>query len=88
VDQVGREQHGEEATNAGVLALEGKELAALVTRVVDGLPPRCREVFVLSRYRRLTQREVAATLGITVNTVNVQLGRALRALDEALRERE
>lgn len=88
MDQAARDRVGEGAANAGVAELEREELVALVTRVVDTLPPRCRDVFVLSRYRRLTQREIAATLGITVNTVNVQLGRALRALDEALRARE
>ena len=68
----------------GTSALEGAELASAVARAIDALPERCREVFVLSRYRQLPQRDIAATLGITVNTVNVQLGRALRALRDAV----
>jgi RNA polymerase sigma-70 factor, ECF subfamily len=72
------------ATNEGAARIESNELAGVVTRAVASLPPRCREVFRLSRYQRLTQRDIAATLGITVNTVNVQLGRALRTIDAAI----
>jgi RNA polymerase sigma-70 factor (ECF subfamily) len=72
--------------NLGTVTLEAEELARTVARVVDALPPRCQEVFILSRYQRISQREIAELLGITINTVNVQLGKALRALDATLRK--
>lgn len=72
------------AANEGVARVEADELASVVSHVISALPPRCREVFQLSRYKHLTQRDIADTLGITVNTVNVQLGRALRAIDAAV----
>ena len=76
------------AANEGVSRVETDELAAIVLRVMATLPARCQEVFRLSRYKRLTQRDIAETLGITVNTVNVHLGRALRAIDIAVQEWE
>jgi RNA polymerase sigma-70 factor (ECF subfamily) len=68
----------------GTTALEATELATLIAGTVAALPERCREVFTLSRYQRLSQRDIADLLGITVNTVNVQLGRALRAIRAAV----
>jgi RNA polymerase sigma-70 factor, ECF subfamily len=73
------------ATNEGPARLEAAELTAIVAQAVASLPPRCQEVFRLSRYRRLTQRDIADTLGITINTVNAQLGRALRTIEAAVR---
>jgi RNA polymerase sigma-70 factor (ECF subfamily) len=62
--------HGEAECFA---ALEMQEALAM-------LPPRCRLVFNLQRNQGMTYEEVAATLGISVKTVEVQMGRALRAL--------
>ena len=40
----------------------------------------CREVYVLSREHGLSYGEIAETLGISVNTVKTQMGRAIRVL--------
>jgi RNA polymerase sigma-70 factor (ECF subfamily) len=65
-------------------SIEAQELAVIVGRSVARLPARCREVFELSRYRHLSQRDIAETLGITLNTVNTQLARALHAIRDAV----
>jgi RNA polymerase sigma-70 factor (ECF subfamily) len=62
----------------------GQELAAAVQAAIDQLPPRCREVFLLSRVGGLTYAEIARTLGVSVKTVETQMGRGLKALREAL----
>ena len=51
---------------------------------IAALPERCREVFVLSREHQLTYAEIAYTMGISVKTVETQMGRALKALRAAL----
>ena len=44
------------------------------------LPPKCREVFLLSRFSKLSYKEIAAALTISPKTVENQLGKALRLL--------
>lgn len=56
-----------------------------VQTAINGLPPRCREVFWLCRIEGLTQPEIARQLGITLNAVERHLIRALVDL-RALRE--
>jgi RNA polymerase sigma-70 factor (ECF subfamily) len=60
------------------------EVAAAVREAIDRLPPRCREVFLLSRDGGLTYAEIARTLDISVKTVETQMGRALKSLRGAL----
>lgn len=47
------------------------------------LPPRCREVVELRKIEGLSQREVAARLGITQDTVERQVANGVRALAAA-----
>ncbi len=57
-----------------------RDIEAAVRQAVAGLPPRCREVFELSRVNGLTYAEIAAALEISVKTVEAQMGKALRVL--------
>lgn len=61
-----------------------EELEALVRRALDQLPPRCREIFVLSRFEDLSNQEIADRLGISKRTVEVQISKALKLLKELL----
>lgn len=49
-----------------------------------GLSARMREIYLLHRLEGLTYREIADRLGISVKTVEVQMGRALKKLREQL----
>ena len=69
---------------AGDSALLETELEAAVRVAIAELPPRCREVFELSRVRGLRYSEIAEALGISIKTVETQMGRALKALRERL----
>jgi RNA polymerase sigma-70 factor (ECF subfamily) len=60
------------------------EMKVAVKRAIDGLPDRCREVFELSRTSGLKYSEIATVLGISVKTVEAQMGKALRVLREEL----
>jgi RNA polymerase sigma-70 factor (ECF subfamily) len=65
-------------------AVVQEELDVAVQRAVQALPDRCREVFELSRVHGLKYAEIARTLGISVKTVEAQMGKALRTLRERL----
>lgn len=46
-------------------------------KVLDELPPRCQQVFLLQRYEGLTYSAIARQLGISVSAVEKQMMRAL-----------
>lgn len=61
-----------------------EELNQKVTDAIGRLPDRCREVFELSRFEELSQKEIAARLDISVKTVENQMTKALKRLREEL----
>lgn len=61
-----------------------EEIHVAMKRAVDRLPVRCREVFELSRTHHLRYSEIAEVLGISIKTVEAQMGKALRILREEL----
>lgn len=62
-----------------------EELQREVQKAVDALPDRCREVFRMSRFEGLKNREIAARLGISETAVEKHLARAVGRLGEHLR---
>lgn len=62
------------------------ELGELVARKVSSLPPRQREVLVLTMYEQLPAREVAAMLGISEANVYSSLHQARARLRKELAE--
>ena len=60
------------------------ELSEAVEEAIHGLPPRCREVFELSRRHGLKYAEIAESLGISQKTVEAQMGKALKIMRERL----
>ena len=61
-----------------------EEIEVALKSAVSGLPARCREVFELSRTHGLRYAEIATVLGISVKTVEAQMGKALRILRKRL----
>ena len=57
-----------------------RELTERLQKALDMLPPQCRHVFELSRFEDLKYREIADQLGISIKTVETQMGKALRLL--------
>lgn len=59
-----------------------KEKLELVKTAIEKLPPRCKEVFVLSKFEQLKYKEIAERLNISVKTVEVQMGKAFKIIRE------
>lgn len=60
------------------------ELSRAIEAGIAALPERCRLVFTMSRRQGLSYAEIAEALGISVKTVEAQMGRALKSLRERL----
>lgn len=72
-----------EATDDGA---DAGELEVAVRAAISRLPDRCREIFLMSRDGGLTYGQIARELGISIKTVETQMGRALKSLRSSLAE--
>jgi RNA polymerase sigma-70 factor (ECF subfamily) len=54
-----------------------QEASRELERIIMDLPEPIRDVFLLSRFRRMTNREIAAHFGISVKTVEWRIGKAI-----------
>ena len=62
------------------------ELEQRIENVVESMPPRCKEIFKLSRQQQLSYAEIANELSISASTVETQIVKALRILRTELKE--
>ena len=60
------------------------ELEKKIHTALNELPEQCRTIFQMSRFDELKYREIADRLGISVKTVENQMGKALKLLREKL----
>ena len=56
------------------------DLRQFISRALQQLTPRQREIFQMSRERQMSHREIAEVLGISVNTVQESISMSLRTL--------
>jgi RNA polymerase sigma-70 factor, ECF subfamily len=57
-----------------------QELRVAIADSLAALPERCRMIFMMNRHDGLTYNQIAKALGISIKTVETQMGRALKAL--------
>jgi RNA polymerase sigma-70 factor (ECF subfamily) len=57
-----------------------KDISALIDREIQSLPPKMREIFILSRKENYSHKEIAKKIGISEETVTKQIKRALKIL--------
>lgn len=60
------------------------EIQDLLNKSINKLPKKCREIFLLCRVEELKYKEIAAKLNISVKTVEMQMGIALKKLSAML----
>ncbi len=73
--------------NESVVATDLMEEAELTDRInsaIQNLPEKCREIFLLCRFEGLKYAEIADRLNISVKTVEMQVGIALKRLRKEL----
>ncbi|MCR6480723.1 sigma-70 family RNA polymerase sigma factor [Variovorax sp. ZS18.2.2] len=62
-------------------ALASRQGVSALVSVIDNLPPRCREAFMLNRFEGLTYAQVGAHMGISVKMVEQHIKHALDACE-------
>lgn len=62
------------------------ELDEIIQQAIDKLPPRCREIFLMSRIENLKIAEIAKRLNLSGRTVETQISKALKLLRVELAE--
>ncbi|WP_257212967.1 RNA polymerase sigma-70 factor [Maribacter sp. 4U21] len=70
---------------AAYLLLEN-ELEKIIKDGIDSLPPKCKEVFLKSRFEGLKNREIAQDLSISKKTVDNHINKGLSILRIHLKE--
>ena len=62
------------------------ELKTRISAAIESLPEQCRLIFKLSRFEEMKYAEIAAQLGISIKTVENQMGKALKVLRSKLKD--
>lgn len=60
--------------------LQLSELESQLGHALNRLPEKCRTIFQLSRFENLKYQQIADKLGLSIKTVENQMGKALRIL--------
>lgn len=63
---------------------EVEELDLKIRLAIESLPPQCRIIFCKSRMEEKKYAEIASDMNLSVKTVEVQMGKALKILREKL----
>ncbi len=62
------------------------ELSKVIDQSLEKLPPRCREIFVMSRFQHLKTNEIADKLSLSKRTVETQISNALKIMRVELKD--
>ena len=63
---------------------EVRELKAIIDQAIQELPDKCRTIYLLSKQEKLSNKEIASHLGISVKTVEAQMTIALKRIRSAV----
>lgn len=63
-----------------------KEEMEQINGIINNLPPKCKQVFVLAKIERLPYKEIAVILNISVKTINIHISKALEKISSALKK--
>lgn len=63
---------------------EARELKERLHYAMQQLPEQCRTIFQMSRFEELKYREIADKLGLSIKTIENQMGKALKIMRKQL----
>lgn len=81
--QIFATQNTESIENGGAYT-EHKELHKHLIEAMNELPEQCRTIFQMSRFEDMKYREIAEQMGLSIKTIENQMGKALKILRSKL----
>ena len=66
--------------------IQQKELQEKINNAINQLPEQCGKIFKMSRFEYLKYQEIADKMGLSVKTVENQMGKALKLLRENMKD--
>ncbi len=66
--------------------LEQTELEKKIKSIIDSLPEKTREIFLLNRFEGKKYAEIAELKGVTVKAIEAQMTKALKTMRENLKD--
>lgn len=57
-----------------------QDIEQIITKALNTLSPKCKEIFIMSKIQGKKQKQIAAELNISINTVETQIGIAYKKL--------
>lgn len=64
-----------------------ERMLAIINKEIQNLPPKCQQVFILSKKEGLTNIEIAEHLDVSIKTVEAQISKAYKILKEKLKDK-
>lgn len=68
-------------------SFEVEKLLAIVENAIESLPQKCKEIFILNKIENLSYKKVAELKGLSIKTVENQMGIALKKIREFLSDK-
>ena len=68
--------------------IEEKDLKEKVGKILGSLPEKCRQVYMMSRDQNLSNKDISASLRISVSTVEKHIVKALKIMRSNLKAQE
>lgn len=73
-------RQGEKNADAPTEKLLAHELGTKIREAMEDLPEQCRTIFQMSRFEHMKYQEIADAMGLSVKTIENQMGKALRIM--------
>lgn len=67
-------------------SVQVNELNERIQLAMENMPEQCGRIFKMSRFEQLRYQEIADQLGLSVKTVENQMGKALKIIREELKD--
>lgn len=64
--------------------VEASDLQTLINNTINNLPPKCKTIFTLSRFEKISHKEIAQQLDISTKTIENHITKALKLIRTAV----